>query len=195
MAVATPTDVRPADASPTHGCPAGAKHDREVPEIDVLSPLSIRSVELRNRIVMSPMCQYSSTNGLANDWHLVHLGSRAAGGVGLVFVEATAVTSHGRISPAATPTCYSSGATCCESRTGRSRLSKHWATQRRAANRNATLLRGSRRWTTTCSRRTQMTPQTKASDSSTRIDARVRIGHVHLRVANLNRALGFYRDV
>jgi 2,4-dienoyl-CoA reductase-like NADH-dependent reductase (Old Yellow Enzyme family) len=73
-----------------------------VPEIDLLSPLTIRGVVLRNRIVMSPMCQYSSIDGLANDWHLVHLGSRAAGGVGLVFVEATAVTSQGRISPADT---------------------------------------------------------------------------------------------
>ena len=83
-----------------HGCAAATDHDREVPEIDLLSPLTIRSVALRNRIVMSPMCQYSSIDGLANDWHLVHLGSRAAGGVGLIFVEATAVTSQGRISPA-----------------------------------------------------------------------------------------------
>jgi 2,4-dienoyl-CoA reductase-like NADH-dependent reductase (Old Yellow Enzyme family) len=82
-----------------HGCPAGAQHDREVPEIDLLSPLKIRGITLRNRIVMSPMCQYSSDDGLANDWHLVHLGSRAAGGVGLVIVEATAVTADGRITP------------------------------------------------------------------------------------------------
>lgn len=82
-----------------HGCPAGADHDREVPEIDLLSPLGIRGVTLRNRVVMSPMCQYSSVDGLANDWHLVHLGSRAAGGVGLVMVEATAVTADGRITP------------------------------------------------------------------------------------------------
>src|SRR5271168_560913 len=81
------------------GCPAGAQHDREVPDIDLLSPLTIRGVTLRNRIVMSPMCQYSSDDGLANDWHLVHLGSRAAGGVGLVVVEATAVTAEGRITP------------------------------------------------------------------------------------------------
>jgi 2,4-dienoyl-CoA reductase-like NADH-dependent reductase (Old Yellow Enzyme family) len=74
-------------------------HDREVPEIDLLSPLTVRGVTLRNRIVMSPMCQYSSDDGLANDWHLVHLGSRAAGGAGLVMVEATAVTPEGRISP------------------------------------------------------------------------------------------------
>ena len=83
----------------THGCPAEADHDREVPETDLLSPLTIRGVTLRNRIVMSPMCQYSAEEGLANDWHLVHLGSRAAGGVALVMVEATAVTRDGRISP------------------------------------------------------------------------------------------------
>ena len=93
------SEDRPAGAGPNHGCPAGAKHDREVPEIDMLSPLNIRGVSLRNRIVMSPMCQYSAIDGLANDWHLVHLGSRAVGGVGLIFVEATAVTSQGRISP------------------------------------------------------------------------------------------------
>lgn len=83
----------------TGGCPAGSDHDREVPEIDLLSPLVIRGVRLRNRIVMSPMCQYSADEGMANDWHFVHLGSRAAGGVALVFVEATAVTRDGRISP------------------------------------------------------------------------------------------------
>ena len=80
-----------------HGCPSGVDHDREVPDIDLLSPLTIRGVSFRNRIVMSPMCQYSADDGLANDWHLVHLGSRAAGGVGLVMVEATAVTAEGRI--------------------------------------------------------------------------------------------------
>jgi 2,4-dienoyl-CoA reductase-like NADH-dependent reductase (Old Yellow Enzyme family) len=84
---------------PTHGCPADAAHDLEIPEIDLLTSLTLRGVELRNRIVMSPMCQYSSTDGFANDWHLVHLGSRAAGGVGLVMVEASAVTPEGRITP------------------------------------------------------------------------------------------------
>jgi 2,4-dienoyl-CoA reductase-like NADH-dependent reductase (Old Yellow Enzyme family) len=82
-----------------HGCPAGTDHDREVPEIDLLSPLTIRGVTLRNRIVMSPMCQYIARDGFADDWHLVHLGSRAAGGVALVIVEATAVTRDGRITP------------------------------------------------------------------------------------------------
>src|SRR5437763_7918094 len=78
---------------------AGADHDREVPEVDLLSPLTIRGVAFRNRIAMSPMCQYSANEGFAHDWHLVHLGSRASGGVALVVVEATAVTRDGRISP------------------------------------------------------------------------------------------------
>jgi 2,4-dienoyl-CoA reductase-like NADH-dependent reductase (Old Yellow Enzyme family) len=82
---------------PGQGCPAGTDHDREVPEIDLLTPLKIRGVTFRNRIAMSPMCQYIAQDGLASDWHLVHLGSRAAGGVGLVVVEATAVTAEGRI--------------------------------------------------------------------------------------------------
>lgn len=65
----------------------------------LFEPLSLRSVILPNRIAVSPMCQYSSENGYVNDWHLVHLGSRAAGGAGLVLTEATAVTPQGRISP------------------------------------------------------------------------------------------------
>src|SRR5208283_2869736 len=60
----------------------------------------LKDVVLRNRIAVSPMCHYSSDNGFPNDWHLVHLGSRAVGGAGLVMVEATAVTPEGRISPA-----------------------------------------------------------------------------------------------
>ena len=78
---------------------ASTDHDRDVPEIDLLSPLTIRGVSFRNRIVMSPMCEYSAQDGLANDWHLVHLGSRAVGGAALIMVEATAVTAEGRISP------------------------------------------------------------------------------------------------
>jgi 2,4-dienoyl-CoA reductase-like NADH-dependent reductase (Old Yellow Enzyme family) len=62
--------------------------------------LRLKDVILRNRIAVSPMCQYSSDNGFPNEWHLVHLGSRAVGGAALVMVEATAVTSEGRISPA-----------------------------------------------------------------------------------------------
>ena len=66
----------------------------------LFSPLEIRAVNFRNRIGVSPMCQYSSLDGLANEWHLVHLGARAVGGAGLVMAEATAVTPEGRISPA-----------------------------------------------------------------------------------------------
>ena len=68
----------------------------------LFSPLTIRSITLRNRIGVSPMCQYSCTEGLANDWHYVHLGSRAVGGAGLVTVEATAVAPEGRITPGCT---------------------------------------------------------------------------------------------
>jgi 2,4-dienoyl-CoA reductase-like NADH-dependent reductase (Old Yellow Enzyme family) len=79
------------------GCASHVDHDRTAPDIDLLSPLVIRGVTLRNRIAVSPMCQYCATDGLADDWHLVHLGSRAAGGAGLICVEATAVTAQGRI--------------------------------------------------------------------------------------------------
>jgi 2,4-dienoyl-CoA reductase-like NADH-dependent reductase (Old Yellow Enzyme family) len=65
----------------------------------LFQPLTVRSVTLRNRIGVSPMCQYSAADGVANDWHLVHLGSRAVGGAGLVIVEATAVAPEGRITP------------------------------------------------------------------------------------------------
>ncbi len=65
----------------------------------LFSPLKIKSVEFKNRIWVSPMCQYSSVDGHPTDWHFVHLGSRAVGGAGLVVVEATAVSPEGRISP------------------------------------------------------------------------------------------------
>jgi 2,4-dienoyl-CoA reductase-like NADH-dependent reductase (Old Yellow Enzyme family) len=65
----------------------------------LFDPLTIRDLEFPNRVFVSPMCQYSSNDGYANDWHLVHLGSRAVGGAGLVFTEATAVLPEGRISP------------------------------------------------------------------------------------------------
>src|SRR6056297_1260854 len=61
--------------------------------------LQIRNIEFKNRIVVSPMCMYSSTDGFSNSWHKVHLGTRAVGGAGLVFTEATAVSPEGRISP------------------------------------------------------------------------------------------------
>src|SRR5580704_17892064 len=66
---------------------------------DLFSPLNLRGITLTNRIAVSPMCQYSCENGFATDWHLVHLGSRAVGGAGLVIMEATAVSPEGRISP------------------------------------------------------------------------------------------------
>ena len=66
----------------------------------LFSPLTLRGVTLPNRIAVSPMCQYSADDGFVNDWHLVHLGSRAVGGAGLVIMEATAVVPEGRITSA-----------------------------------------------------------------------------------------------
>ena len=66
----------------------------------LFSPFHLRGIILKNRIVVSPMCQYAAVDGLANDWHLVHLGSRAVGGAALVLTEAVAVEPKGRISPA-----------------------------------------------------------------------------------------------
>src|SRR5579871_6286780 len=65
----------------------------------LFTPLAMRSVRLRNRIGVSPMCEYSSEDGFANDWHFVHLGSRAVGGAAMVMTEAAAVLPEGRISP------------------------------------------------------------------------------------------------
>jgi 2,4-dienoyl-CoA reductase-like NADH-dependent reductase (Old Yellow Enzyme family) len=65
----------------------------------LFTPFTLRTIAFRNRIGVSPMCQYSAEDGFINDWHLVHLGSRAAGGAGLVVMEATAVEARGRISP------------------------------------------------------------------------------------------------
>ena len=67
---------------------------------DLFSPLAIKSVTLRNRVGVAPMCQYSCVDGFASDWHFVHLGSRAVGGAAVVITEATAVEARGRISPA-----------------------------------------------------------------------------------------------
>jgi 2,4-dienoyl-CoA reductase-like NADH-dependent reductase (Old Yellow Enzyme family) len=73
--------------------------DGTVAAANLFAPLHIRGVQIPNRIMVSPMCQYSCENGFANDWHLVHLGTRAVGGAGLVMAEASAVESRGRISP------------------------------------------------------------------------------------------------
>ncbi len=67
--------------------------------VQLFSPLQIKSILFKNRIAISPMCQYSAEDGFANDWHLVHLGSRASGGAALIIQEATAVSPEGRISP------------------------------------------------------------------------------------------------
>src|SRR5881227_814761 len=68
----------------------------------LFTPFRLREIQLKNRIVVSPMCEYSAVNGHPQPWHLVHLGSRAVGGAALVFTEATAVEARGRISPADT---------------------------------------------------------------------------------------------
>lgn len=94
------TNVAQAPGAHPHTCPTDAQNDLEIPEIDLFTPLEVRGVRLRHRVVMSPMCQYSARDGFANDWHLVHLGTRAVGGVSLAFVEATAVEAIGRITPA-----------------------------------------------------------------------------------------------
>jgi 2,4-dienoyl-CoA reductase-like NADH-dependent reductase (Old Yellow Enzyme family) len=67
--------------------------------VHLFDELEIRAATLRNRIIVSPMCEYSSEDGFVNDWHLVHLGSRAVGGASVVFTEASAVSAEGRISP------------------------------------------------------------------------------------------------
>lgn len=79
--------------------PISSSADQANAAAHLFSPLPIRAITLPNRIAVSPMCQYSCEDGCANDWHLVHLGSRAVGGAGLVMVEATAVEARGRISP------------------------------------------------------------------------------------------------
>jgi 2,4-dienoyl-CoA reductase-like NADH-dependent reductase (Old Yellow Enzyme family) len=66
---------------------------------ELFSVLRLRGLEFKNRVFVSPMCQYSSSEGLPNEWHMVHLGSRAVGGAALVCAEATAVSPEGRISP------------------------------------------------------------------------------------------------
>src|SRR2546430_14154001 len=76
-----------------------ADSGRRASAVNLLSSLTMRGVQLRNRIAVSPMCQYSASEGLANDWHLVHLGSRAVGGAGVVMGEGSAGTPVGRTSP------------------------------------------------------------------------------------------------
>lgn len=81
------------------GTTSKTENTSEVASTNLFSPLTLRMVTMRNRIGVSPMCQYISEDGFANDWHLVHLGSRAVGGAGLVIVEASGVEARGRITP------------------------------------------------------------------------------------------------
>jgi len=92
MSVGAPSKYR---TFPGHASPAIISAEERM----LFTPLTLRDTVLRNRIVVSPMCQYSCEDGFATDWHLVHLGSRAVGGAGLVIAEATAVQPRGRISP------------------------------------------------------------------------------------------------
>jgi anthraniloyl-CoA monooxygenase len=78
---------------------SGTKVSRDPPPPPLFTPFKLRDLTLENRVVVSPMCQYSSADGMPNDWHLVHLGSRAMGGAGLVFAEMTDVSPEARISP------------------------------------------------------------------------------------------------
>ena len=88
---------RPQPNYPEPGLPGFALSFPTMPHL--FEPLALRGITLKNRIVVSPMCQYSAVDGFANDWHLVHLGSRAVGGAALIIQEATAVSPEGRISP------------------------------------------------------------------------------------------------
>src|SRR3979411_1872189 len=72
---------------------------RRDPNPHLFRPLTIRSVTVKNRIMLSPMCQYSATDGLMNDWHFAHLAARAAGGAGIVFTESVHTEPRGRITP------------------------------------------------------------------------------------------------
>src|SRR3954470_21775867 len=82
------------------GCPPGDRDERGGTRVSKLfEPITLRSLTARNRVWLAPMCQYSAVDGVPNDWHLVHLGSRAVGGFGLVMTEASAVVPEGRISP------------------------------------------------------------------------------------------------
>ena len=94
----------------TNKCPSvgtvSSMNDDSVPGL--FRPLKIRSLILKNRLAVSPMCMYSAANGFLNDWHLVHLGQFAIGGAALIIQEATAVQPNGRISP------YDAGLWCDE---------------------------------------------------------------------------------
>ena len=83
------------------GCPAGSEFSLKAQWTmsRLFTPIQVGQLELRNRIIIAPMCQYSAEEGCATDWHLIHLGNLALSGAGLLTIEATAVTPEGRISP------------------------------------------------------------------------------------------------
>lgn len=81
---------------------SGVELSADAPPPPMFTPFKLRGMVVNNRIVVSPMCQYSATDGVPNDWHMVHLGSRAIGGAGIVFAEATGISPDGRISPGCT---------------------------------------------------------------------------------------------
>ena len=99
MISATSRRISVAEFSVNPNSPSAICQSTVFPMAHLFDPLTIRDLQFANRVFVSPMCQYSSSDGLANDWHLVHLGSRAVGGAGLVMTEATAVLPEGRISP------------------------------------------------------------------------------------------------
>ena len=100
LALRAPEFVKRADQVVARDARAqGFSLDIDRPVVPMFQPLRLRGMTLENRVVVSPMCQYSAQDGLPNDWHLVHYGSRAVGGAGLMFTEMTDVSAHARISP------------------------------------------------------------------------------------------------
>src|SRR5262250_532044 len=103
LALRAPEFVKQADRVVAREVRAlGFDADTSRPLPPMFQPFRLRSLALENRVVVSPMCQYSSEDGIPNDWHLVHYGSRAIGGAGLMFSEMTDVSAEGRISPGCT---------------------------------------------------------------------------------------------
>ena len=103
LALRAPDFVREVDTLVARETKArGFDVSTETPAVPMFQPLRLRDMTLANRVVVSPMCQYSATDGLPDDWHLVHYGSRAIGGAGLLFTEMTCVSAQARITPGCT---------------------------------------------------------------------------------------------
>jgi anthraniloyl-CoA monooxygenase len=100
LALRAPEFVRKVDRLVAHEArQQGFAVDELRPAAPMFQPFRLRGMTLANRVVVSPMCQYSAEDGLPNDWHMVHYGARAVGGAGLMFTEMTCVSAHGRITP------------------------------------------------------------------------------------------------